>query len=311
MKSFILRGLIVISLLGIVVVVGIMFFQNLNAEVRTADSIANAQEKVDFKYLDTKGRELRAVYMGPIDEYAVFVCDKMVVLQYSIQRYVGFLRYAKGLDRNEASKLDELNKAYVEELSSERGAIARLEDYHEYYVREDMATNPSTQYNLKGMNADFVRQYNKAYSKGMELYEMLKGMVLKYTFNDMSKLQFVDIYHDAINKYAAETYDAIETNMLTRKEANDPIKALSHYDAYNNFVKMKNKAYYLNDINVLTNTNIITFVNAYNAIDFKLLITNLEYQSNATGELLSNINIVKDFFDTRFAINLGTPLNVD
>ncbi|MDR0850803.1 MAG: hypothetical protein LBN07_05025 [Christensenellaceae bacterium] len=312
MKSFILRSLIVISLLGIIVVVGIMFFQNLNAEIRTADEIAHAQDDVNFSYLNNEGRKLRTLYEGAYDEYAIFVCDKSKILQQSIEKYLGFLRYAKGLGRNEASQLVELNKAYVEALSGDDGAVGKLENYHEYYAREDMPTNPSVRENLKGVNADFVRQYNRAYAKGMVLYDLLKEVVFKYTYDKTAILQFSDVFYDAMNRYAAETYSAIDTNMINRKESNmEPVTALNHYDAYKNFVKLKSKEYYLNDASIMTNTNLITFVNAYNAIDFRLLITDIRYQSEADSVRTGNINIVKQYFLSMFNIDLSNPVNVD
>lgn len=312
MKSFILRSLIVISLVGIIIVVGIMFFQNLNAEIKAANEIAATQEDVDFKYLNTEGRKLRTLYEGSFDEYAIFVCDKSQLLQQSIEKYLGFLRYSKGIDRNEASKLVELNKAYVDALSGSDGAISKLENYHDYYDRDDMPTNPTVQENLKGVNADFVRQYNRAYAKGMQFYELLKEVVFKYSYNNKAALQFGDVYYDAVHKYAAETYDAIETNMVNRKEANvEPVTALSHYDAYKNYVKLINKQSYLTDSSVMTNANLVAFINAYNKIDFKLLITDIKYQNGADSKLLANINIVKQYFSSMFNIDLSYPVNVD
>ena len=165
---------------------------------------------------------------------------------------------------------------------------------------------------MQRLNADFVRQYNRAYARGVELYDFLKEMVFKYTYNEKASLQFSDVFYDAINRYAAETYSAVDTNMVNRKESNvEPVTALSHYEAYNNFVKLKNRTHYLSDTGVMTNTNLITFVKAYNLIDFKLLITDIKYQTEADSTRAGNINIVKQYFLSMFSIDLSHPVSVD
>ena len=270
-KTLLLKIIMVVSLVGVFLFVGIAIFTNQNISYEAYNYIKHGYQTNNFVALSQNVEtNIKIDYGKEKDDYASYINSAIYTLNNGINHFLDYLSIEDSLTKGEQDIMRNLFDEYINSFNICSVACKDYKDAYEYakYIFEN--NHEQSDYaiaNLRARNVYFIEQYINCFEKGSKLFKNVVEVVNNYSFNSLSSFSYSELYYIVQVGTVDYTLENIKADMRIKlgdtqfeKKVRDYDLVDSYYDFYNNHAKFS-------DANIL-NTDLREFVDNLNSLKY-------------------------------------------
>lgn len=300
-----MKIVMVISLVGIVVFVGIAVFNNQNISYVAYGYVSSTSNKTDFDGLSLKIQtNVRSVYGGEIDPYATYIDAALKELNEGIDFLVDYLVHEDEITKGDQDKLCDLYAKYVASFDATSKAYDIYKEAYEIARIQVEENNEEADYaksNVKTKAAYLVKEYTNCYKKGSEFFKFLVKIVNSYTLDGKTTFSFSAQGYMIKNGFVDYSLEFVTDNMNNKINNLAVVSNIRLNTNINNFFDFSSNSSAFDDSKIISNTDFKNFVNNLNSLNVYEWAGNFSaYVATLNDELKTKAVSALNFYDSNF-----------
>ena len=303
--TILLKIIIVLSLIGIVVFVGIAIFNNQNIAYEAYNYIASTHNSKDFKTLQTNiTNNVKTVYGGNKDVYADYINSAIIELNEGIGYFLDYLVFEDDITKGEQDKLISLYDGYLKGFSSTEESYKTYMQAYENarkQIEENYEEADYAKANVKAQGVSLVRTYVSCFDYGNDFFKYLVKIVNKYNLNGSGLFSYKGQSYMIKVGIVENTLEFVYDNMS--KKANDLsyVENINTNELIANYYNYVSNAEKYGDDDCVVNTNFRQFINNLNCLNIYDWAGNYTaYTNTLSDDLKQKSESAKTFFNNNF-----------